>query len=354
MEETNETVIKLQKELSLMQPDLEKKAKGASELLQFVEQEQKKAAAVQITVTQDEADVTKRQAEVLALQMDAKRDLAKAMPAYQNAVKALESLEKKDIIEIRSFTTPPLIVQTVMEAVCILLEEQPTWASARKILNRPTYMEDLANFDKDNISAKTLAKITKYIENPDMHPDSVKKVSVAAAGMCMWVHAMNVYSQVAGEVAPKQARLEKMNVDLADANKELAQKQQELSDVMEEVASLQKKCDETLNEKNRLSIEVERCRQRLLRAEKLKHSLKDERIRWIDTVAELKGVIKNLVGDMFLGAATISYLGPFVTEYRAKLQDQWETEIEDRFVPVTDFYNFVNSLGDPAEVREWR
>ncbi|GMI17677.1 hypothetical protein TrLO_g10552 [Triparma laevis f. longispina] len=354
LEETNETVIKLQKELSLMQPDLEKKAKGASELLQFVEQEQKKAAAVQITVTQDEADVTKRQAEVLALQMDAKRDLAKAMPAYQNAVKALESLEKKDIIEIRSFTTPPLIVQTVMEAVCILLEEQPTWASARKILNRPTYMEDLANFDKDNISAKTLAKITKYIENPDMHPDSVKKVSVAAAGMCMWVHAMNVYSQVAGEVAPKQARLEKMNVDLADANKELAQKQQELSDVMEEVASLQKKCDETLNEKNRLSIEVERCRQRLLRAEKLKHSLKDERIRWIDTVAELKGVIKNLVGDMFLGAATISYLGPFVTEYRAKLQDQWETEIEDRFVPVTDFYNFVNSLGDPAEVREWR
>jgi dynein heavy chain len=207
LDQTNDTVLKLQKELSLMQPDLENKAKNASELLKFVESEQNKATAVQLKVSQDEADVTKRQAEVAALQMDAKRDLAKAMPAYQNAVKALESLEKKDIIEIRGFIKPPLVVQTVMEAVCILLEEQPTWESARKILNRPTYMEDLANFDKDNISAKTLAKINKYIENPDMAPESVKKVSVAAAGMCMWVHAMNVYEPRAKRAQKKRCSL---------------------------------------------------------------------------------------------------------------------------------------------------
>lgn len=36
-------------------------------------------------------------------------------------LQALDSLDKNDIAEIRVFSKPPELVQTVMEAVCILL-----------------------------------------------------------------------------------------------------------------------------------------------------------------------------------------------------------------------------------------
>ena len=46
----------------------------------------------------------------------------------------------------------------------------------------------------------TLKKLTKYIADPMMAIENVSKVSKAASSLCMWVHAMDVYSKVAKEV----------------------------------------------------------------------------------------------------------------------------------------------------------
>ena len=59
--------------------------------------------------------------ETQAIADSAQRDLEEAMPALEAAVKALDSLDKNDISEIKMFNKPPELVQTVMEAVCILV-----------------------------------------------------------------------------------------------------------------------------------------------------------------------------------------------------------------------------------------
>lgn len=60
-------------------------------------------------------------AETQALADDAQKDLDTAMPAMDAAVKALESLNKNDINELKVFQKPPVLVQFVMESVCLLL-----------------------------------------------------------------------------------------------------------------------------------------------------------------------------------------------------------------------------------------
>ena len=67
---------------------------------------------------------------------NAQRDLNEAVPALAEAMKALESLNKKDMTEIKSYGRPPALVEKVMEAVMILRGGEPTWAEAKRQLGK--------------------------------------------------------------------------------------------------------------------------------------------------------------------------------------------------------------------------
>lgn len=74
---------------------------------------------------------------------------------------------------------------------------------------------------------------TGYTEDSDFDPDKVKKGSVAAAGLCKWVHAMVVYNRVAKVVGPKRAALAEAESTLAQAMADLGEKQAMLKVTLE-------------------------------------------------------------------------------------------------------------------------
>jgi dynein heavy chain len=61
---------------------------------------------------------------------------------------------------------------------------------------------------------------------------------------------------------------------------------------------------------------MERSEKRMGRAEKLLVLLKDEGIRWKETVEKMDLEIEKLVGNVFISAGCISYYGAFTGIYR--------------------------------------
>lgn len=119
--ETNELVATMEVELTALRPQLQQKQKDTEVLMENLGRDQEQADVVRTKVKEDEAVAKAKAQETQAIADDAQRDLDEALPALEMAVKALDALDKSDISEVRVFTKPPALVQTVMEAVALLL-----------------------------------------------------------------------------------------------------------------------------------------------------------------------------------------------------------------------------------------
>ena len=97
---------------------------ATASLLAEVAVDQGEAERVRAVVSKEEREVKSKAAETQALADEAKVDLHQALPALNAAVDSLNSLNKGDIVEIKSMQKPPPLVQMTMEVgrpVCAYL-----------------------------------------------------------------------------------------------------------------------------------------------------------------------------------------------------------------------------------------
>nr|XP_028557519.1 dynein heavy chain 2, axonemal isoform X1 [Podarcis muralis]XP_028557522.1 dynein heavy chain 2, axonemal isoform X1 [Podarcis muralis] len=328
--------------------------KQCEEYLVIIVQQKREADEQQKMVSANSEKIAAEEIKCKALADTAQRDLEEAMPALEEAMKALESLNKKDLTEIKSYGRPPTLVETVMQAVMILRGNEPTWAEAKKQLGEPNFIKQLVYFDKDNISDKVLKKISAYCSQPDFQPDIIGRVSVAAKSLCMWVRAMEMYGRIYRVVEPKRARMNAALAQLAEKQAAQAEAQERLREVAEKLEMLKKEYEEKLAQKEELRKKSEEMEIKLDRADKLVSGLAGEKIRWEETVKGLEEDIGYLVGDCLLAAAFVSYMGPFLSNYRDDIVSHiWMKQTRELHVPCCPRFTCDSFLANPTIVRNW-
>ena len=354
LKECEALVEDMEKTMAALAPVLKEKAEATAELLKVVAVDQEAAEKLAVVVN-GEADLAKEQAAaVKVIADDAQADLDKALPALDAAVSALSSLNKNDITEIKSFAKPPPLVQTTLEAVCILKGEKTDWDSAKKMMGDTKFLPSLFDFDKDNIAEAKIKKLQKYISNEDFNPDSVGRVSKAAKSLCMWVGAMDTYHSVAKTVEPKKKAKAEAEAKLKVVMDALAEKEATLKEVTDKVAALQAQLKEAQDESERLQAEAKLTEDRLTRAGILTGALGDEKVRWTETVELYTHQITLLVGDVFLSASCVSYFGAFDSIYREKVTKIWRDGCVEKAIPCSDVFSLPGIMGNDVDIRQWQ
>ncbi|XP_039193883.1 dynein heavy chain 2, axonemal isoform X2 [Crotalus tigris] len=354
IDETREKVEVMTLELEEARRKVAEFQKQCEEYLVIIVQQKREADEQQKTVTANSEKIAAEEIKCKALADNAQKDLEEALPALEEAMKALESLNKKDLTEIKSYGRPPTLVETVMQAVMILRGNEPTWTEAKKQLGEPNFIKQLVHFDKDNISDKVLKKISAYCSQPDFQPDIIGRVSVAAKSLCMWVRAMEMYGRIYRVVEPKRARMNAALAQLAEKQAAQAEAQERLREVAEKLEMLKKEYEEKLAQKEELRKKSEEMEVKLDRADKLVSGLAGEKIRWEETVKGLEEDLGYLVGDCLLASAFVSYMGPFLSNYRDEMVSHiWMKQIRQLHVPCSPSFTCDSFLSNPTLVRTW-
>jgi len=89
-------------------------------------------------------------------------------------------------------------------------------------------------------------------------------------------------------------------------------------------------------------------------ANRLINSLQDNKDRWMRNAAEFKSLKQRLVGDVAKACAFVSYCGPFNSEFRSKLLDEYfHNDIIAKEIPVSEGLKLTEFLVDDATVGQW-
>jgi dynein heavy chain len=228
------------------------------------------------------------------------------------------------------------------------------WEPAKKTLLSDTkLLQNLQEYDKDNIDARIIKEVKKYQVMDDFQPDRVLKASKAAWGLCKWVHAMIVYDRVAKIVEPKKASLEIATKELKAAQDMLAVKQADLKIVEDLLADLQVQLDAAQKKKKDLEDEYEDCSNKLVRAKQLIDGLGGEQVAWSQQSKRIGKLIECVLGDVVLSSGVVAYLGPFTTTYRTDCVKEWAEMLNLKNIPSSEEFSLQDVLGEPTVIRDW-
>ncbi|XP_025715360.1 dynein axonemal heavy chain 17 isoform X2 [Callorhinus ursinus] len=363
LQSTASQVDDLKATLAIQEAELKQKNENADKLIHVVGVETEKVSKEKAIADEEEAKVEVINKNVTEKQKACETDLAKAEPALLAAQEALDTLNKNNLTELKSFGSPPDAVVNVTAAVMILtapggkIPKDKSWKAAKIMMGKvDTFLDSLKKFDKEHIPEACLKAFKPYQGNPTFDPEFIRSKSTAAAGLCSWCINIVRFYEVYCDVAPKRQALEEANAELAEAQEKLSRIKNKIAELNANLSNLTSAFEKATAEKIKCQQEADATNRVISLANRLVGGLASENVRWAESVKNFKSQGVTLCGDVLLISAFVSYVGYFTKKYRNELMEKFWVPYINRLkvpIPITEGLDPLSLLTDDADVATW-
>ena len=357
-------VDELKEKLAVQEVILNEKNEAGEKLIARIAVETDKVSKEKEAADEEERKVAVINEVVGQKQKDCSEDLARAEPALEAAKKALDTLNKNNLTELKSFGSPPAAVVNVTASVMCLMapggkvSKDRSWKAAKVMMgNVSQFLDALVNYDKEHIHDNCLKAVREYLKDPEFDPDLIRSKSIAAAGLSAWTINIVKFYEVYCEVEPKRIALETANEELRQARERFEAVRRKLQALDDSLAKLKQEFEEATNEKLKCQKEAENMAYTINLANRLISGLASENVRWQESIERFNQQEEFLPGDVLLITAFISYVGYFTKGYRVELMDQkWLPYLKALPNPIstTPDLDPLSMLIDSADIATWQ
>lgn len=347
---TGEQVEELKIKLAAQDIELAAKNEVAEKLIQKVALDTEKVNSQKMIADEEERKVNQITREVSERQAQCEGDLKAAEPALEAAAKALNTLNKANLTELKSFGSPTVDIINVAAAVMVLLSppgkiaKDRSWKAGKNMMAKvDQFLDSLIHFKKESIDQSNLDAVQVYLADPNFNEEYIGSKSIAAAGLCSWVVNIVKYYKVFREVEPKRLALEAANAELKNSQAKLAAVQAHVAELDANLLVLKQQFEMATQEKLECTRAAKETADTISLANRLVVGLASEKTRWSQEYGKNEEELKTLPADVLVAASFVAYAGPFPKKYREQLTSDWIARLRE---PST---TSATPIADPSQ-----
>jgi dynein heavy chain len=293
--------------------------------------------------------------KIRLVEYQCQEELNKVEPILKEANERVAELEtqRQAFAEVKALASKKVpAIMVVMKAIMILMGEDPTEDAILKALVtdfvknlvKPENREELAN---DRNRFEKFEHFTKGI------PADMAKTSYAGDILRKFVIAVAAYIKALKAVMPLKEHLNKLKQKLENLKKEQLELEYKLNKALAHQENLRNQLKASEDELKEAEKKLAYLDAKKNRADDLVKGLEGSGERWEETRKSLSNLLFTIEGDNMLTIAFLNYFSPFPSEYRQKLQAVLMKEIVKSKVPYNPKWNFIENLGDDAQILDW-
>lgn len=347
---------KTEVQLVEQKPKYERMCLEADQLLHYINENEVTYEKLAQRLRYEEKNVKAKLDEIEKLNSEMRAEYDNVEPILANSIAQLKGLNRGDIMDLRSFGEPPLVVKTVMEVICILAEVDVTWKSAVQLLSDSTFISRISSkySEQNHVPHDILTKIKPYVEsNPNFQESEVGRVSVAAKSLCMWATSLYNYEITYNSLQPKERLIRNKQNAVANDQEVLEKRRADVKKLSDTIEELKNKCDQANREKRKLSEGITASKNRMVHARRILQILSDNNMTWKKDKEQAETMNKSIVADAFICASFLVYLGPMTSIYRDSAYNMILNYLGENGFKQSSFFSFVRSMVSSATVRDW-
>ena len=231
-----------------------------------------------------------------------------------------EKITRKKLSEFKAAGERPKETKEVFYALMAIFNKPQTWDAVKTYLQSLDFnliqdVEHLPVTEKGNFPT-----IQKYSRNFDLAV--LKNQSELMPDLAMYIQNVEKYFKAKWVAEVKQKNFMEANKKVLESMKNLEKLEKQLEDIKNEIANLQRQLNEGKENLARIKAESESIKAKLGRASSLANAFAKEEERWSSSLKKNQDLLKNVLGDIILASANLTYLGVFPEKYRTLLKNE--------------------------------
>ncbi|XP_032075272.1 dynein heavy chain domain-containing protein 1 [Thamnophis elegans] len=303
-----------------------------TKIKQQMAQSQKEVEREQEVLKQQEVECQKFEERINFLtkkkdNLEKKKEMA-MKKVSQDYKAALAALRVQDIEELRSYRQPPALVVQVTDPLCLMFQVEPGWESAKLLLNREDFYQDLVFYPKETLGAELFQALGEMVGQEGLSVAAIQNASQAAAALYQWICSVYWYRWALQEWQPAMLELQSCEDQINVEKVGLGDRRLHSEYLRDTTQARLRELRQKQEHQEKLLQQLTQSLQAKEEASTVESSVAEHLASWTAVAKDLECQQRTVHGNALLCSAIISYLGAFAPPRRKELLEKWEAVCE--------------------------